>query len=115
VICGGESGKHARPMHPDWARSLRDQCIAAHVPFFFKQWGEWCPATESHRVSGHVMPESGIMPCGKRASWIGWDGKLSCPSGHGLQDPVMAVARLGKKHTGRLLDGLLWNQHPSSP
>jgi protein gp37 len=40
VICGGESGKHARPMHPDWPRSLRDQCVDAGVPFFFKQWGE---------------------------------------------------------------------------
>lgn len=41
VIVGGESGPHARPMHPDWARSLRDQCAAADVPYFFKQWGEW--------------------------------------------------------------------------
>lgn len=41
VIVGGESGHGARPMHPDWARSLRDQCKAAGVPFFFKQWGEW--------------------------------------------------------------------------
>src|SRR3990167_4822889 len=40
-IAGGESGHHARPMHPDWARGLRDQCKAAGVPFFFKQWGEW--------------------------------------------------------------------------
>ena len=44
VICGGESGPGARPMHPDWARSLRDQCVAAGVPFLFKQWGEWLPA-----------------------------------------------------------------------
>lgn len=43
VICGGESGKSARPMHPDWARSLRDQCVGAGVPFLFKQWGEWVP------------------------------------------------------------------------
>lgn len=43
VICGGESGPGARPMHPDWARSLRDQCATASVPFFFKQWGEWAP------------------------------------------------------------------------
>lgn len=43
VICGGESGPNARPMHPDWARSLRDQCVDAGVPFFFKQWGEWGP------------------------------------------------------------------------
>lgn len=41
VIVGGESGKDARPMHPDWARSIRDQCASAGVPFFFKQWGEW--------------------------------------------------------------------------
>jgi protein gp37 len=41
VICGGESGPNARPMHPDWPRALRDQCKAAGVPFFFKQWGEW--------------------------------------------------------------------------
>lgn len=43
VIAGGESGPHARPSHPDWFRSLRDQCDAAGVPFFFKQWGEWRP------------------------------------------------------------------------
>jgi protein gp37 len=41
VIVGGESGKHARPMHPDWARSLRDQCAGARVAFFFKQYGEF--------------------------------------------------------------------------
>src|SRR5262249_61051875 len=40
VVVGGESGPKARPMHPDWGRSLRDQCVAAGVPFFFKQWGE---------------------------------------------------------------------------
>jgi len=43
VICGGESGKNARPMHPGWVRSLRDECKSANVPFFFKQWGEWLP------------------------------------------------------------------------
>lgn len=41
VIAGGESGPGARLMHPDWARSIRDQCKAAGVPFFFKQWGEF--------------------------------------------------------------------------
>jgi protein gp37 len=39
VIAGGESGPNARPMHADWARAVRDQCLAADVPFFFKQWG----------------------------------------------------------------------------
>lgn len=46
VICGGESGPGARPMHPDWARSLRDQCVAAGVPFLFKQWGAWLPCAD---------------------------------------------------------------------
>ena len=41
VIVGGESGTAARPMNPDWARRVRDDCVAAGVPFFFKQWGEW--------------------------------------------------------------------------
>lgn len=45
IIVGGESGPNARPMHPDWARSLRDQCAAAAVPFLFKQWGEWAPGS----------------------------------------------------------------------
>lgn len=43
VICGGETGPKARPMHPDWVRSVRDQCKSANVPFFFKSWGTWCP------------------------------------------------------------------------
>lgn len=43
VICGGESGPGARPLHPDWVRSLRDECNRADIPFFFKQWGEWSP------------------------------------------------------------------------
>lgn len=46
VICGGESGPGARPMQAEWARSLRDQCVAAGVPFFFKQWGEFYPTSE---------------------------------------------------------------------
>jgi protein gp37 len=44
VICGGETGHNARPMHPEWVRSLRDQCKEVDVPFFFKGWGEWWPA-----------------------------------------------------------------------
>jgi protein gp37 len=49
VICGGESGPGARPMQPEWVRSLRDQCETARVPFMFKQWGEWAPeATSAH-------------------------------------------------------------------
>lgn len=54
IICGGESGPGARPMHPDWARSLRDQCVKSEVSFFFKQWGEWFP-TGGVDVYGRVI------------------------------------------------------------
>lgn len=43
VICGGETGSKARPVNPDWVRRLRDDCLYADIPFFFKQWGTWCP------------------------------------------------------------------------
>ena len=55
VIVGGESGPDARPMHPDWARSLRDQCISANVPFFFKQHGEWLHESQTSKNLGRVL------------------------------------------------------------
>lgn len=113
IVTGGASGSDAAPAHPDWFRSLRDQCAAAMVPFFLKQWGEWCIADEAHGVTGYVMPESGKMPCGKPACWIGWDGKTAFPSATGLVDPVIAVARMGKAKSGRLLDGVEHNGFPS--
>lgn len=51
VIAGGESGKGSRPCHPDWARGLRDQCAAAGVPFFWKQWGDWFPVDRASDVA----------------------------------------------------------------
>lgn len=59
IIAGGESGPGARPMHPDWARSLRDQCAAAGVPFFFKQWGNWLPAGQVATQTGLWNPACG--------------------------------------------------------
>jgi protein gp37 len=105
VICGGESGPKARPMHPDWARSLRDQCQAADVPFFFKQWGEWALQGESDAKAknfGVIAPDS---------TWYekhtGWNGRPSDP------DTGEACMRLvGKKAAGRLLDGREWNEFP---
>lgn len=52
VIVGGESGPGARPMHPDWVRDIRDRCLSAGVPFFFKQWGEWIPGVSEDGVLG---------------------------------------------------------------
>lgn len=77
VIVGGESGPNARPMYPDWARSLRDQCVAAGVPYLFKQWGEWRPATDGELCEGFEF------------------------------------GRSGKKASGRLLDGRIWDEVPA--
>lgn len=63
VIVGGESGPGARPMHLDWARSLRDQCADAGVPFFFKQWGEWVP--KGPTVTGPDMIKVGKKNAGR--------------------------------------------------
>jgi protein gp37 len=70
VVAGGESGTGARPMHPDWARSLRDQCAAAGVPFLFKQWGAWAPKAitrcgQNIRFPGDVMDLVGKKAAGR--------------------------------------------------
>lgn len=101
VICGGESGPHARPMHPDWARSLRDQCAAASVPFLFKQWGEWAPeglASRRMLIRADGTTRDMVAPYG-----IGM---------HAPRDGAAFVYRLGKKAAGRLLDGVLHNEFP---
>ncbi|HEY4112903.1 MAG TPA: phage Gp37/Gp68 family protein [Rhizomicrobium sp.] len=111
VICGGESGPHARPMHPGWARSLRDQCQAAGVPFFFKQWGEW--------GCDDGPPENGrdrIMDGQARCAWFDHEWHFE-ENGYavdlerlrGCGEPVY---RLGKKNAGRLLDGRTWDEFP---
>lgn len=57
LIAGGESGRGARPMHPDWARSLRNQCYAAGVPFLFKQWGGHTPKAGGRDLDGRTWDE----------------------------------------------------------
>lgn len=99
VIVGGESGPGARPMHPDWARDLRDQCAAAGVPFLFKQWGEWLPAIDGRSVTGKVLILEGAAALPDRPQWHGFDG--------GQQ-----AARVGKKAAGRKLDGALHDGYP---
>ena len=88
VICGGESGPGARPMHPDWARSLRDQCQAAGVPFMFKQWGEWYPDTKGLYLNENGVAATGVI----------------------FGDTF--IHRVGKKRAGRLLDGRIWDEFP---
>lgn len=108
VIVGGESGPNARPMHPEWARSLRDQCAAAGVPFLFKQWGEWLPSDQS--------PASSAIIEGIRELWVDPDGRThdgftcltDCPGPH------ECMYRVGKKAAGRMFDGRTWDGAPAT-
>jgi len=91
VICGGESGPGARPMHPQWVRDLRDQCDAAGVPFFFKQWGEWLPTSLQDWEPHHKAV------VGDTVMWR--HGYVSRKYGLGVH---------------RLLDGREWNEYPKT-
>ncbi len=94
VITGGESGHKARPMHPDWARSLRDQCKVAGVPFFFKQWGSYHPAFQKGEV--HMKSNGQCYPIG--ATMI---------------DMGDALMKKSSKHeSGNLLDGVVHQEWP---
>ncbi|SLE67253.1 bacteriophage protein gp37 [Mycobacteroides abscessus subsp. massiliense] len=104
VIVGGESGPGARPMHPDWARSVRDQCVAAGVPFLFKQWGEWSPEDGLNWSEGN----------GRRLHYA---RNYLRPDGTGAvlgdgSGPGVCMERVGKKRAGRELDGRTWDQYP---
>ena len=87
IITGGESGRTARPMHPDWVRQDRDQCLAHNIPFFFKQWGEWLPTGKPQTI---YVKDEGFR-------YINGD---EC------------FERVGKKSAGCCLDGKYWNQYP---
>lgn len=106
VIVGGESGPGARPMHPDWARSLRDQCASAGVPFLFKQWGEWQIAS---LANGHYDSDMER----NAAHWVDMAGAAHKPSSLGLNNPH-AMVKVGKKAAGRLLDGVEHNGFPGA-
>ncbi|PCJ57330.1 MAG: hypothetical protein COA65_09735 [Rhodospirillaceae bacterium] len=85
VIVGGESGHKAVPMHPDWARSIRDECREFNIPFFFKQWGQWAP-------NDHEALEAGRR--------------------HQRLDEYNFACMIGKKKAGRMLDGIEHNGYP---
>jgi protein gp37 len=101
VVVGGESGRAARPMHPAWARSLRDQCTGAGVPFLFKQWGEWAPESvlATRRGAGN-------------AQYIEFDGSTR-PAAVGARGAAVTVQRNGKGATGRELDGRTHDEYPA--
>lgn len=111
VIVGGESGHGARPMHPDWARSMRDQCASAGVPFFFKQWGAWGRAkprpsgTPGNFALAGAGPHSDFWP----AMVHGVD---AYPRQINLFGGTKVLELIGKKAAGRLLDGVEHNGMP---
>lgn len=108
VIVGGESGHKARPMHPDWARGIRDQCEAAGVPFMFKQWGEWVSNINRDRDDPDWRANYGMVNRYPHKWAI-----LNHEGGTGFHgDRVHLMKRIGKKTAGRLLDSREWNQMP---
>lgn len=102
VICGGESGPDARPMHPAWARALRDQCALLGVPFFFKQWGAWAPSTPEQAAGN---PRSG---------WCALREHPRVAKAEELYPETGAafIEHFGKKAAGRLLDGVTHDDMP---
>lgn len=128
VIAGGESGLYARPMHPDWARTLRDQCQAAGVAFLFKQWGEWGPAP--HRVAASDQPGDTVEERKRQAEALGATHSYAAWAHmHGHQPREMthkpwsiertdlppgqaSMRHWGKKNAGRELDGRTWDEFP---
>lgn len=101
VICGGETGKNARPMHPDWPRSLRDQCQGADMPFFFKQWGGWAPGDEDGEHSAIYLTRDG-------QDLFGMEEEDFARHYGG----AAIMLRLGTRKAGRVLDGQEWSEVP---
>jgi protein gp37 len=129
VVAGGESGTGARPMHPDWVRSLRDQCAAAGVPFLFKQWGSWRPIGDgtpewseslyrSRRKARGSQDQAAIddiygRVCTTNELVINVDGAagpVDIPNA--FRPGAMLTFDVGKKRAGRLLDGFLHDAYP---
>lgn len=132
VIVGGESGPGARPMHPDWPRSLRDQCLADYVAFFFKQWGEHEAIVSAADMQDHMRhggddedlrdarrKSQVVWPDGQRLTpepLFEWWANLDLSSEDGDESSMtgcpVVMRAVGKKTAGRLLDGREWNEFP---
>ena len=111
VIVGGESGKNARPIHPNWARQIRDDCVAAGVPFFFKQFGEWMPVSDEY-VKYRKTTKNDV-------ALLNYDGKLTRPENPKETHVELGyeewMERVGKHTEGNdVLDGREWKEFPLS-
>lgn len=107
VIVGGESGKNARPMHPDWVRDIRDQCAAAGVPFFFKQWGEWAPGECEKGYSLRTLQTAYIF----NDEWQ-FDRITPKEADTLHRDDEPALYRFGKRNVYNCLDGIYHDAYP---
>jgi len=105
IVGGGQSGPGARPVHPDWIRSLRDQCQAAGTAFYLKQLGEWVQVGEC--MNGQDDSKYYLSPKARIVNHEGGQGF------HGAG--AIYMQRVGKKAAGRLLDGRTWDEFPVMP
>lgn len=122
VVCGGESGPKARPMHPDWARGLRNQCAAASIPFLFKQWGTWGVDWPLDKDGKVITTGRGLGITVANDGTVYQPGDLTYPDGprwgealranHGRAH-LTAMYRLGKTAAGRELDGRTHDAFPA--
>ena len=114
VVTGGESGPGARPAHPDWFRSLRDQSAAARIPFLFKQHGSWADRTQ---LTGDQRAAASLWD-DQRVTYVHpADGRTQSHGQWGASDHEQgwaAVQRVGKKAAGRELDGRLHDAYPGA-
>jgi protein gp37 len=115
VVVGGESGAKARPMHPNWARSLRDQCDATGIPFLFKQWGEWAPRAGLLTGGGtdfsEIDPSCTLWKNVIRLGEHGYDTRISENCTDEMGEEIF-MQMVGKKLAGRLLDGVQHDGYP---
>jgi len=111
VIVGGESGHGARPMHPDWARDLRDQCAAAGVPFLFKQWGEYVPREHDVQPPFLFSQHGDFLDAHALPDFQSGD---DCGQWHRDFASQILARRVGKKAAGRMLDGRTHDAFPAN-
>lgn len=118
VILGGESGPKARPLHPLWARDMRDWCKATDVAFFFKQWGEFLPWSQFGEAAGvddHPEQTRFRTMEWEDDRWSDVGFPMWCDVTDGNVDDEQCVGRVGKAKAGRLLDGVEHNEFPKVP
>jgi protein gp37 len=112
TVVGGESGPGARPMHPQWARDLRDQCVAAGVSYLYKQSGQYAPVVDQPRPGDLWQALDGAT-----SDWQPGDGHVRHGGGDfrrpGSKTTLMRRAR-SKHDAGRLLDAVEWNEYPTT-